>query len=78
MEVRNVKFYNHYSKEDIEFEIELLKDLIASFERTIKKFKKLPATRKRNLYVKELESRIDYRKDKIEVLEIQKEILETR
>lgn len=73
-----MKFYNHYSKEDIEFEIELLKDLIASFERTIKKFKKLPATRKRKLYVKELESRIDYRKDKIEVLEIQKEILETR
>lgn len=78
MEVKNVELYNHYSKEDIEFEIELLKDLIASFERTIKKFKKLPATRKRKLYVKELESRIDYRKDKIEVLEIQKEILETR
>lgn len=60
----------------IEFKIKNTKDIIYSFERSIKKNKSKPRTRKRNFYLEEYTSALKKQKGVLRLLEIEKERLE--
>ena len=64
--------------EENNFTIKSLKQIIESFEMSIEKLSKLPQTKKRKLQIKEYESLIEYRKDKIRTLEIEIELEEIK
>ena len=60
------------------FDIKSLEHIIGQFERDIEKTKAKPKTKKRAKYIKELESLIAYRKDKVRTLEIEIELEEIK
>ncbi len=51
-------------------EIEMIQEVINSFERSIEKLKSQPKTKKRLAYISELEGRIRYQRERIKVIEI--------
>lgn len=61
---------------EIEFKIKNTKDIIDSFEKAIERNESKPRTRKRNFYIGEYRSIVKNTKEKIRLLEIEKERLE--
>lgn len=57
--------------ESNKFDIRSLENIIEQFERSLERIKAKPKTKKRTRHIKELESLIESRKDKIRALEIE-------